>query len=62
MFGGYRNCISEDMLILVCHAILQDDMIKASWKFMDMSFSRLVTILPNLETLGTVVLGICFSL
>ena len=39
-FGGYRHCGSEDLMILVCHVILQDQVIKDSCDFMDKSPSR----------------------
>ena len=39
-FGGHRHCASEDIMILVCHMILQDHVIKGSCDFIDRSPSR----------------------
>ena len=30
-FGGHRHCDSGDIIVLVCHLILQDHMIKVSY-------------------------------
>ena len=54
-FGGHRYCGSGYMMILVCHVILQDHVIKRSCDFMDRSPSRKVTILPSLVAIGTLV-------
>ena len=54
-FGGYRHCSSEDIMILVCHVILQNRVIKGSCEFMGKTPSRQVTILPSLLIIGTVV-------
>ena len=39
-FGGHRNCDSEDIMVLVCHVILQDLVIKGSCDFIDRNLSR----------------------
>ena len=39
-FSGHRHSGSEDIMILVCHVILQDHLIKSSCDFMDRSPSR----------------------
>ena len=39
-FGDHRHCGSEDIMILVCHMILQDHVIKGSRDFKGMSPSR----------------------
>lgn len=49
---------SGDVMILVCHMIFQDNVIKALCDFMGMSSPAEVTILPNLLVIGTVLLGI----
>ena len=36
-FRGYRHCASDDVLVLACHVILQDRMIKGSCDFMSSS-------------------------
>ena len=33
-FGGHRHCSSEDIMVLICHVILQEHVIKASCNFM----------------------------
>ena len=38
--GGDRYCDSEDIMILVCHVILEDHITKESCDFMDRSPSR----------------------
>ena len=39
-FNGYRQCGSEDIMILVCHKILQDEVIKGSCDFICKTQSR----------------------
>ena len=39
-FDSHRYCSSGDMMILVCHVILQDHVIKGACDFMDRSPSR----------------------
>ena len=39
-FGGHRHCDSGDIMILVCHVILQDNVIKRSYDFIGRSLSR----------------------
>ena len=36
-FGGHRHFVSGDIMILVCHVILQDHVIKGSCDFMSWS-------------------------
>ena len=47
-FGGRRHCGSEDIMVLVCHMISQDDLIKGSYNFLGRSPSGLAIILPSL--------------
>ena len=56
-FGGH--CGSEDIMILVCNVILQDRVTKR-YNMGQRDSSRLVTILPSLLDIGTVVVEICF--
>ena len=44
-FGGHRHCGSEDVLILVCHVISQDHVIKDDVTLNGRSPSRYVTIM-----------------
>lgn len=30
-FGGHKHCCNEDMMILVCHVILQEHVIQGSF-------------------------------
>ena len=53
-FGGHSYCSSKDMF-LVCHVIKQDLIIKGSCDYNDRIPSRLVTILPSLVVIGTLV-------
>ena len=39
-FTGYRHCGSRDLIVLVCHVILQDHVIKGLRDFMGRSTSR----------------------
>ena len=45
-------------MVLVYHMILQNKMLKGSFDFMGRNPSRQVTILPNLVTIGTLVVEI----
>ena len=54
-FGGQRHCGSRYKMVLVCHVILQDHVIKGLCDFMGSSQSRSVTILLNLVAIGTLV-------
>ena len=56
--GGQRQFGSGDIMVLVCHVILQDNVTKESCNFMDESPLRSVTILLSLIWIGTVVLKI----
>ena len=57
-FDDHRHCGIEDIMILVCHEILQDQVIKRSCNFMGRNPSRYVTILPSLVVIDTVVVEI----
>ena len=64
MFGGHSHSSSGVIMILVCHVIWQDCMIKGSCNFMSGSPSRnsfcQVNTLPSLMTIGIVVVEIWF--
>ena len=57
-FGGHWNCDSRDIMLLICHVILQDHLMKEQGNFMGRNPPRLVTILPRLMATGTVVVEI----
>ena len=59
-FGGHRHSCSGEKMILVCHVISKDRLIKGSYDFMGGSPSSKVTTLPNLMAIGIVVMEICF--
>ena len=56
--GGHRHCGSGDIMVSVCHVILQDHLIKGSYDSMGRSLSRKVTILPSLVAISTAVVEI----
>lgn len=56
-FDGHKYHGSVDMMILVCYKILEDTSSK-SHVTMSRSSSYLVTILPTLVAIGTVVVNI----
>ena len=58
MFGGHRHCGSGNIMILVCQVISQYNVIKGSCDLIGRSPSRLVTILPSLVAIGTMVVEI----
>ena len=58
-FGGYKQCGSKDIIVLVFHAISQDYETEASNKLICVSSSRQVVKLPNLRSIGTVIVEIC---
>ena len=60
MFGGHSNCGNGDKTYLICHATMEDYMIKESCDFMEGSSSLYVTTLPNMVTIDIVVVEICF--
>ena len=39
-FGGQKHTDSGDVVVLVCHVIFQDQVVKGSWDFTGMSLSR----------------------
>ena len=56
-FDCQEYCDSADIMILVCHVIIQEYLIKRLFNFMGRSESSWVTILPGLVAEGTVVVG-----
>ena len=54
-FGGYRHSDNGDIMVLVCHVISQDHVIKGLYDFEDRSLSREVIILLSLVAIETVV-------
>ena len=54
-FGGYGHLGSGYIMVLVCLVILTDHVTKGSSNIMGRNPSKLVTILPGLGTIGTVV-------
>ena len=54
-FRGHREHGSRDIMVLVCHIISQDRMTKVSSNIIGKSPSRIVTILPSLVVISTVV-------
>ena len=56
--GGHRHCGSGDIMVSVCHVILQEHLIKGSCDSMGRSLSRKVTILPSLVAISTAVVEI----
>ena len=46
-FGGHRHCDSGDIIVLVCHVISQEYVIKRSRDFNCSSPSMKVAILPS---------------
>ena len=60
-FGSKRQCISGDVMVLVCLMTSQDHVIKESYDFMGESPLRSVTNLSILVAISTVEVEICFS-
>ena len=58
-FGGYKQCGSKDIMVLVFHAISQDYETEGSSNLICVSSSRQVVKLPNLRSIGTVIVEIC---
>ena len=56
-FGVHRNCSIGDIMVLVCHIISQNHLIKVSFDFMRRSPSRQVSILQKLVAITTLVVG-----
>ena len=50
LYDGNRLCHSEDVMVFICHVILQDLVIEVSCDFMKRSSSRKVTNLASLLT------------
>ena len=57
-FGGHSHSGSGVIMNLVCHLILQDNMIKGACDCMGGRFSWYVTTLPSLVAIGIVVVEI----
>ena len=55
-----RHPGSGDIMVLVCHVILQWRVMEGSCDFMRRSSSKEVTILSDLVAIGTLVVEICF--
>ena len=51
-FGDHSHCGSGTIIILVCHVISQNHVIKGSSEFLGRSPSRKVTTLPSLMAIG----------
>ena len=58
MIGGYMHCGSDDIMILVCHVILQNHVIEGSWDFMDQIPAEPITSFLSLVAICTVVINI----
>ena len=54
-FGGHKHSDNGDIMVLVCHVISQDHVIKGLYDFEDRSLSREVIILLSLVAIETVV-------
>ena len=59
-FAGHRHCGSGDIMILVCHVILQDHLIKGSCDSTPRRPSRQVTIFPSFVATDALEMEICF--
>ena len=57
-FSGQGHSGSRDKMVFVCHVTFQNDVIKALYGFRLWSPSRLVTTLPSLVAINTVVVEI----
>ena len=55
MFGGHKHSGSGDIMVSVCHVILQEHVIKGSFDFIGESSLWQVTNLPILLAMGIVV-------
>ena len=62
MFGGHSHCSSEDIMILVCHVILLDHVIKGSCDFIGKNPSTYVIILLGLVAINTLIAEIKVAL
>ena len=54
-FGGHGHYGSGDIIVLVCHVILQVHVIKVSCNYKGKSSSRKVTILPSLVVIDILI-------
>ena len=57
-FSCHRHCDSGDIIVLVCHVISKNHVIKRLGDFLDRRPSKQVTIPPSLVALDTVVVKI----
>ena len=57
-FGGHRHSDSRDIMVLVCHVISKDQVIKGSYDFMSGNHSWYFTILENSADIGVVIVDI----
>ena len=57
-FGGHSHRGSGDIIVLFCHAILQDHVTKGYSNIMERNLATLVSILPSLVAIDPVVVGI----
>ena len=57
-FDGHRRSAGGDIIVFVCHVTLQDRLIKTLFDFIVWSPWKLVTTLPSLVAIGTVVVEI----
>ena len=55
MFGGPRHCRSGDIMVLICHVISQNHVLKRSFDVMGRRRSWEVTIVQSLVGIGTLV-------
>ena len=58
MFCDHRQCDNGDIMVLACHVISKDHVIKGSYDFMGSSPSSWATILISLVAIGTMVVDI----
>ena len=54
-FHGHKRCGSGEVMVLACHVISQDHIIRRSCDFIASNLSRWATILPGLVVIATLV-------
>ena len=57
-FCSEKHCGSNDIMVLICHMILQDQLTKGSCDFMGRRLFWLVAVLPSLVAIDIVVVEI----
>ena len=57
-FVCYRHSCNRDVMVLVCHMTLQDQVMKVLYDFMIKSLSRYITILASLVAIDIVLVKI----